>query len=117
MTKILTFIAIIIFGLTVSIGLIRQISEALQAGTRLDKAVEEVNRLQDQNNQLKKKYAETKSYDFIEEIARNKLNLGKPNETVVFVQYSDLEKILALEQPKEEAKLIRWQGWLRLFFN
>ncbi len=116
MPKILIFITLVVFSIILFIGLIRQISNALQASSRLDQAVEEINKLQDQNNKLKKSYAETKSYDFIEEVARNKLNLSKPNETVVFIQQSDLEKVLAAEQPKIEPKLTNWQGWIRLFF-
>lgn len=116
MPKIIIFILIMVFGVMIGVGLIHQIVDALQAGTRLDKSVEEVNQLQSQNNQLKKQYAQVKSYDFVEEVARNKLNLVKPNETVIFIPKSDLEKVLEGEKPKQEVKLSNLQGWLRLFF-
>jgi cell division protein FtsB len=101
----------------VFVGLIKQISEALNAGDRLDLAIEEVERLKHENKRLQNKLSEIQEYNYIEEVSRNKLNMSKSNETIVIVPQEAVANILTSQRVVEEPKLPNWQGWLRLFIH
>lgn len=114
--KITITIFILITGFVLfSLG--KQIIFALNAGDRLDSAVEEVSNLQKENKELQKQLELVQSVDFLEEVARNKLNLTKPNETIIIIPQEEISKILSTERKVKEPKLANWQGWLKLFFN
>lgn len=114
MPKTITIVIIFIVASLILTGLFRQIQSALKASQRLDQAADEVLKLQDKNRQLKNKLTEVQSPDFVEQVARDKLGLAKPNETVVVVPKETLEKVLAANNPPAEVKIPNWQGWLRL---
>ncbi len=114
--KITITIFAIIIGF-VLLGLGKQIFSALNAGQRLDSAVEEVSNLQKDNKELQKQLELVQNVDFLEEVARNKLNLTKPNETIVIIPQEEISKIISTERKIEKPKLANWQGWLKLFFN
>lgn len=117
MSKLIPIVVILILGL-VLVGLTRQINDALQASNRLDQAAAEVTGLQSKNQQLKKKLTEVQQPNFIEQIARNKLNFARPNETVVIIPKEALDKVvLGASKKIEDFKLPNWEGWLRLFFK
>ncbi len=101
----------------VCIGLIKQISEALNSGQRLDLAIDEVEKLKQENKRLQNKLAEVQEYNYVEEVARNKLNMSKPNETIVIVPQEAVANILTSQRVAPEVKLANWQGWLRLFLH
>lgn len=107
---------ILVVGL-ILISLIKQISESLDVGKRLDQEVEEVTKLQEENKRLKKRLEEVLKVEFIEEVARNKLNLSRANETVVIIPQEMISQVIAASQEIKEPQLPNWQGWLRLFFN
>ena len=67
------------------------------------------------NQELKDKLSVIQSPKFIEEQARNKLFLSKPNEQEIIIP-KDLLKITDskdVKPPKEEPN---WKKWLKLFF-
>jgi cell division protein FtsL len=115
MTKFLGLFFIILVVALILLGLGKQIGTALQAGKRLDTAAEEVDKLQQQNRNLREKLSDAQRYNFIEDIARNKLNMGKPGETVVVIPENALNQVLGAKKAVEEIKLPNWQGWLKLF--
>lgn len=117
MPKLIGIIVILAISIVILIGLVRQITSALDSGKRLDSAVEEVANLQEENRKLKKELEETEKNDFIEKIARDKLNLSKTNETVVIIDQKQIEKIIKAQKKAEEPVLTNWQGWLKLFFK
>lgn len=117
MYKYLTTIVLIIVASFILLGLGRQIADAVQAGKRLDTKADEVNKLQQQNQELKKKLTQVSSSDYVEQIAREKLNMAKPGETVVVVPDNAISHILASQNPPTEAKLANWQGWVKLFIH
>ena len=117
MYKYLTTIAMIIIAGLILLGLGRQISSAIQAGKRLDAEAEEVSKLQNQSQQLKKKLAQTNQPDFVEQVARDKLNMAKPGETVVVVPEQAINHVIASQNPPVEEKLPNWQGWVKLFVH
>lgn len=117
MAKKLKTVVIILVAALILISLIKQISESLNISQRLEGQVEEVARLQEENKRLKKRLEEVLELEFIEEVARNKLNLSRPNETVVVIPLETINQVIASNKELEEPKLPNWQGWLRLFFN
>ena len=114
--RIGTLLAAAIIVLTI-VSLIKQIGTALEAGKRLDTEAGEVSLLQQQNRQLKERLAEVQKYDFIEQVAREKLNLSKRVETVVVVPDEIVEKALVAQRKVQEVKLPNWEGWLKLFIH
>jgi cell division protein FtsL len=114
MPKTIGTIFIIFLAILILVGLFKQINSALLASSRLDQAAEEVTKLQDKNRQLKNKLSEVQNPDFVEEVARDKLGLSRPNETVVVVPQEAINRVLAANIKIEEIKIPNWQGWLRL---
>ena len=55
MSKTVSLLVIFIISIVILIGLVRQIKDALEAGSRLDTATDEVNSLQAENRALKQK--------------------------------------------------------------
>lgn len=117
MIKKSVFILIVLLVLTIFYSLARQIYESLQTGKRLDNQLEELSGLQHKNVELKKKLEKVQTPEFIEEQARNKLNLAKEGETVVIIPQEVLDKVLNLEQKAQGVKVPHWQGWLRLLWH
>lgn len=114
--KNLTIVVVGILVMFTLLGLGRQIVAAINAGQRLEKSAGEVEMLKQENRLLKDKLAQVDQADYTEEIARDKLNLGKPGETVVVVPDQAIEKVLSLQQPAKATPIPNWQGWLKLFF-
>ncbi len=114
--KIIVLLAILV-TILILFGLGKQISEALQAGSSLDKATDNLSKLQEENQSLKQRLKEVENPLFIEKIARDKLNLAKPNEIVVIISESELQNILTSKEATPEAKMENWQGWLNLIFH
>lgn len=110
------FLVILVVGL-ILLGLGKQIATALQAAKRLDVAADQVDKLQQENRQLKDKLAEAEKYNFIEQIARDKLNMAKPGETIVVIPENAVNQVLGAKKVVEEVKLPNWQGWLKLFMH
>ncbi len=115
MIKLFSILIIVLIVGLILFGLGKQIYFALQAGKRLDNAAEEVNGLQQQNRILREKLAQTQKYDFWEEIARNKLNLIKPGESLVIIPDQAINRVLSAQKKIEPLNLPNWQGWLKLF--
>jgi cell division protein FtsB len=114
MPKTVSIVLVLIVVVLILVGLFKQINNALLAEQRLNQAVEEVAKLQDKNKGLKNKLLEVQSQDYIETIARDKLGLSRPNETVVVIPKESLNRVLGLNTKIEEIKLPNWQGWLKL---
>ena len=107
---------IIIVGLIIY-NLLSQILEALKSGERLSSEAESLYQLEAKNRELKKKLEEIKSSDFVERVARNKLGLGKPGETVVIIPQEKIEEVLGASDSAQAVKLSNPLGWWRLFFK
>lgn len=66
---------------------------------------------------LKDKLAEVQKYDFIEQTARDKLNLSQAGETVMVIPPEEVDKIIQEDQPTVVVKKSNWQGWIDLFLH
>jgi cell division protein FtsB len=117
MYKYITTFIIILVASFILLGLGRQIADAIQSSRRLDNEADEVNKLQQQNRQLKDKLTQVQQPDFVEQVARDKLNMSKAGETVVVVPDQTITKIIAAQTPPAEVKIPYWQGWVKLFIH
>lgn len=113
--------ALFIIGLVVIAGIFyslsKQIYDSLKVSRRWDMETEELVRLQKRNEELKKKLTEVQSIGFIEQQARDKLNLARPNETVAVIPKEELDKVLGVMEEKKVELEPYWQGWLKLFWK
>lgn len=96
--------------------LFNQISNTLNVSNRLNKQVESLSKAEIKNRELKEKLSQIKSPQFIEEVARNKLGLAKPGETIVIIPDEKIRQILGASQTAL-TRLPNWLGWLKLFWN
>ncbi len=112
--KIVIFISITIV-IIILFGLIRQISEALKVGERLEKAASDLFKLQEENKELKNKLAETEDASFLEEQARNELNMAREGEVVVIIPGGEIKRVIEGQKPKKKVVLPNWQGWFKVF--
>ncbi len=113
--KNITFVAIVGLFFLLLYSLSKQIYDSLQAGKRLYDAQAQLQTLEDNNLKLKSEFKNVSSLNFIEEQARDRMDLAKPNETVVIISQSELDKIMAQERKVPQVKLPYWQGWLNIF--
>lgn len=96
-------------------NLSRQIQTAIKSGDRLLTATDELKNLQDRNRELKKAASEQDTLDFVERQARDKLNLSRPNETVLLIDPTALQLITEATPSSTPSPIPHWQGWLNLF--
>lgn len=117
MKKKITLGTIVFLILVVTYNLSIQIMNAVRSGDRLYDAAERVYLLEAKNKELKKRLLEIQSTDFIEQEARNKLGLGKSEETVVIIPEDKIKLILGTSTSSVQPKrLANWVGWFRVFF-
>lgn len=114
--KIIVF-GLIFFLIVTIYSLARQIFLALNAGNRLNSAADTYNHLEEENRKLAKHLTEVQKDTYIEEQAREKLNLARPNETVILIPQEEIDKVVQFYQPKAEAQTPNWQKWLNLVFK
>lgn len=115
--KRFVLIFLILFSSIILYNLGRQIADALNSGKRLDREVDVLTNLQQENQKLRDKLALVSSYSFVEQAARDKLDLSKPDETMVIIPKEAIDNILGSEKVHVEVKLPNWQGWLKLIFH
>lgn len=109
-------LSVLFIGVTIS--LIKSTWDMLKSNKRLEELENEVNTLNMEKNQVEEsiKYKETD--EFVEEFARNELNLIKPGEDVYVVINSDNidnPNNNAIPQEIVENKKV-YKQWIELFF-
>ena len=109
--------AISVLVLIVAYNLLIQITDAVRSQERLSAQANLVYKLEAKNQSLKNQLSQTKSDDFIEEQARNKLSLSKSGETVVIIPDSMLKLVMGASNSAQEVRLPNWLGWWRVFFR
>lgn len=107
-------IIIIIVGIGLIISLSRNIFRLLKAGDQVRLVQQRLEELEREHQELLEKKEYYQSEEFIEQEARNRLNLGKPGETVVILppNVGETGEITSSSTPE----LPNWQKWLKLFF-
>ena len=117
MFKKFLVIVIIIVAIVILIGLVRQIHAALGSDKRFSQVLNDVEKLERENRELKKQLADAESLNSVEEIARDDLNMSLPNETVVIVPEDLINRVVNPPPEYVEPKPANWEGWLRLFIH
>jgi cell division protein FtsB len=100
------------------ISLIRNVFRILAASKRIDEAKGRVERLADENEELKRQLALTQSEAFIETQFRDRLGLSKDGEIIVVLPDEETLRKIAPTTPEEEETLPDppWKKWLKLFY-
>lgn len=109
MKKIVYIISVIVLLLIIN-GLARSIYDLWTKRDVVSEARKTLEQEKAENQKLKKELSRVKTKEFIEEEARNKLFLTKPNEKVVIVP------VASKSAEKKEASKPNWQKWLNLFW-
>lgn len=109
----------VIYGLTsilcliLTINVVRSYLNLSERGSILHEAELNVQKAQTRNEALKRELARVESPQYIEQEARNKLNLSKDGEIVVL-----LPSISPLVEPIPtiSENIPNWEKWRRVFF-
>lgn len=112
--KIAFFIMIIVSVIIIN-NLARSIYSLWQKNHLVTDARWEVEKEKKENDELKKKLAQVQKPEFIEQEARNKLFLAKPNEGIIVLSQKDREATLSAK-PKPPDTRPNWRKWWDLFF-
>ena len=110
----LVAIAILVFGVYLIISFSRSVLDLWQKQDQMEKARNRVKDLAAENNRLKSQLEYVQTEDFVEKMAREKLNLVKSGETIVLIPQSVLKLATASAAPTPPPP--NWQQWIRLFF-
>ena len=104
-------------ALLFSISLVRNIFRILAASKRIDEAKGRVEKLKDENDDLKRRLAEAQSETYIETQLRDKLGLSKEEEIIVVLPDAETLRQIAPAAAEEEEELPdpTWKKWLKLF--
>jgi len=110
MKKILYIAAIVVFLLVIN-GLAHSIYDLWTKRDVLTAAQKALEQEKIKNQKLKGELSYVKTREFVEEEARNKLFLAKPDEKVVIIPVATKSASEKKEPPKAN-----WKKWLELFF-
>ena len=106
----------------VSISLIKSSFFVFKSKGRLDDVKNEISKLEDEKKNIEDEIEYKKTQEYIEEKAREDLNLIKPGEKIYVVVGEDVksssESVLSgsSERKKSDLKDKNWYSWYKLFF-
>ena len=115
MKKRLINFAILIIGLGLIVNLSRDIWRLLKAGDQVKFAQQRLEEAEKEHQGLLEKEKYYQSEEFVEEEARNKLNMSRPEETVVILP-PNVGELVGRVEAKEAEVIPNWQQWFKLFF-
>ena len=107
-------ILIILVGIGLIVSLSRDILRLLSSADELRLAAQKVEELQKESESLAQKKEYYQSESFIEEEARNKLNMAKVGETIVILP-PNLKEVIGRKENQLTKPLSNWYQWLNLF--
>jgi len=112
--KIIGF-TILIVGVSLIINLPGDIWRLSKAGDQTKTAEEKVRKLEKERQELLEKRQYYQSDEFVEEEARNKLGMARPDETVVILP-PNVSQVLGRSENVPVSEIPNWQRWWKLFF-
>ena len=113
--KKIAFFIIIVFSLIIINNLARSIYSRWQKNHWVTDARQEVEKEKKENDELRKKLAQVQKPEFVEEEARNRLLLAKPNEGIIVLSKKDREATLPVTQKPPDLRP-NWKKWWDVFF-
>lgn len=108
-------IAIIIIGISLIVNLTRDILRLLKVGERIKMTENKLEEAREEERLLLEKEEYYASEEFIEETARNKLNMARPGETIVVLP-PNLAEVVGRKEKESVQELPNWEKWWQLFF-
>jgi len=110
-----------IFFIILSVSFIKSTFDVLESEDRLDELKEEVELLEQKKSEIEKEITYKKTDEYVEEKARNELNLIKPGEKVYVVMGGESSSENVLSESdfnyEDDKKDSNWYSWYRLFFD
>jgi len=106
---------IILLGMVFIVKLTGDFLRLIKASQRIKLMEEKVLKLEEKKKELSEKYQYYQTPEFIEEEARNKLNMAKPGETIVILP-PNLGEVLSRPKTQVEPPIPNWKKWWNLFF-
>jgi cell division protein FtsB len=103
-----------------SVSFVKSSFDVLKSKDRLDEVNVEVQELEEEKSEIEKDIEYRRSDEYVEEKARNELNLIKPGEKVYVVMGGDdpsegvLSETDVAEEPDDKSN---WYSWYKLFFD
>ncbi|MFA6981546.1 MAG: septum formation initiator family protein [Patescibacteria group bacterium] len=110
------YIALSILFIIATVNFSKTTISIIESSKRLDETEEEVLSLESERENLEKELDYRKSDEFIEEKARNDLNLIKPGERVYVVSEELTKKVEEARKLVGEIEKSNIQKWADLFF-
>lgn len=107
-------ILVILMGIGLIVNLSKDILKLLKSSDEMRLAEKKIEELQKESEILAQKKEYFQSDFFVEEEARDKLNMAKVGETVVILP-PNLKEILGVEKSQPVKSLPNWRQWLNLF--
>jgi len=86
-----------------------------KAGGRVKSAQEEIDRLRAEKQEIERKLTESRTEDYVERIAREKLGLGKPGEVVVVLDDSKIPN--QSFDSAQDGQPPNWKLWRKLYLG
>ena len=106
---------VLILGLVMSFTLTRGVWRLYRAGDRVEVAELQLKELEAENARLRQQRDYYQSQEFIEQQARDKLNMGKEGETVVILP-ENVGELLDSPTKVRVEEIPVWRQWVNLFF-
>lgn len=101
-------------GLCIAIiSLVTSLSGTIRRRNMLKLRQDALQELQEKNQELQKKLQLVQSPEFIEQEAREKLNLAKPGETVILIEQTPKE---TKDGQLPHLQVSNWKKWWNIFF-
>lgn len=110
------YLAISTLFLIAAINFTKTTLSIIESSRRYDETKEEVLALETERTSLEKELEYRKSDDFVEEKARNDLNLVKPGERVYVLSDDIANKVDQVKQIVKEEETSNFGKWIDLFF-
>jgi len=127
MTKRLKYFLGSILLLFLTVSFVKSSFDVLKSKDRLDEINTEVSEMEKKKTEIEKEIEYKKTSEYVEEKARNDLNLVKPDEKIYVVtrneKTSETSKNVLSESDErngDENKSVKdqnWYSWYRLFFD
>lgn len=118
----LVYFFLLILGLYLVVSLSRSIYSLTQKTKDVDVIKKQVDGQLSENSRLNQALTEAQSQEFIEQQAREKLNMAKKGEAVVVIPSELITKIASREATVSSSffdrpeRIPNWKKWWKLFF-
>ncbi len=101
----------LVVGLVLIVNLSRSIYDVIRRGAVLEETDQKLAEAKSENKRLKEEYKEATSSFFIEQQARDKLNMARGDETVVIVPTVPPPTVTPTPEPLKQ----NWELWKEAF--